>query len=111
MKMPKQWGHTRQERRVIKKRGGKALVKYGYDGKINGKPVEVRSCKKDKRYRIQKNTHKELIRKKGSYIFVNPVGKTKKVSASRVSKMIGRKKWYKDRDYPHKFVKKKQVFR
>ena len=52
--------HTKQERRIVKKKGGTALIKYGYDGKLNGKPVEVRSVRKDSRYRIQKNTHKHF---------------------------------------------------
>ena len=108
LKKSKSW-HTKQERKVIKKYGGKALVKYGYDGKIKGRPVEVRAAKKDNRYRIQKNVHQNLVRKKGSYIFQK--GKrSKRISASMVSKKLGKGKWYKDRTYPHKFLKVKDVF-
>lgn len=85
------------------------MVKYGYDGKINGKPVEVRSCRKDDRFRIQKNVHKTLIKQHGQYIFVDN-GKTVKVPAKDVSEMIGNGAWFKDRKYPHKFLKKNEVF-
>jgi len=101
--------HTREERKVIKKYGGRPLVKYGYDGMLNGAPVEVRSARKDHRYRIQQNTHNTLVKKRGSYIFVNG-SKTKKVGAKTVSKLMGSGKWFKDRTYPHKFVTKKQLF-
>lgn len=102
--------HTRNEKRIIRKKGGVALTKYGYDGVINGVPVEVRECRDGDRFRIQKNVHRELVRNDGDYIFVNH-GRTKTVPAKEVSEMIGRGKWFKDRNYPHKFVKKKQVFR
>ncbi len=103
--LPKKTWHTLQERRIIKKHGGKDLVKYGYDGKINGRPVEVRSVKKDNRYRIQKNVHQTLVANGGSYIFVNRNGESKKVSAKQVSKKLGRGRWFKDRRYPHRFLK------
>ena len=103
--------HTKQERKMIRKYGGKPLIKYGYDGLINGKPVEVRSVRKDHRYRIQKNVHQELVRKKGSYIFVKN-GRSKRVKATKVSKKLGNGKWYKDRkpQYKHKFLKTEEVF-
>ena len=96
--------HTAQERRVIKKHGGQPLVKLGTDGTLRGRPVEVRSVKKDNRYRIQKDTHQELVRKKGNYIFCAPGRPSKVVPASRVSKLLGSGAWFKDRKYPHKFV-------
>lgn len=101
--------HSREERRVIRKHGGTPLTKYGTDGKLRGKPCEVRSARKDKRYRIQKNVHENLVNKGGSYIFVKG-GKSKVVSAKRVSKKLGRGKWYKDRKYPHKFLPVNRVF-
>jgi len=101
--------HTRQERKVIKKYNGKPRVSYGYDGTIRGRPVEVRSCRKDNRYRIQKNTHRELVRRGGSYIFCAG-SRTKRVPARKVSAMLGRGKWYKDRKYPHRFIRKKEIF-
>ena len=101
--------HTKQEREVIRKHGGKPLIKYGYDGVIDGKPVEVRSVRKDHRYRIQKDVHQTLVRRKGSYIFCKG-NKTKKVPAKSVSRMMGKGHWYKDRDYPHRFVTDEDVW-
>lgn len=106
----KSW-HTKQERRLIKKRGGTPRVSYGYDGRHNGRPVEVRSQRKDNRFRIQKNVHQQLVRNNGYYIFASPGHPSKRVSARRVSKMMPRGKWYKDRKYPHKFVTKNDVWR
>lgn len=103
--------HTRLERKMIKKYGGKPLKKYGFDGKLWGRPVEVRSIRKDNRFRIQKDVHRSLVRGGGCYIFVDKRGRSRKVSAKSVSRRIGRGKWYKDRKYPHKFLRKKQVFR
>lgn len=102
--------HTRQERDVIKKHGGTPLIKYGTDGTINGRPVEVRSVRKDDRYRIQKNVHRSLVKAQGSYIFVDKRGRSKKVTAKTVSEKLGGGKWFKDRKYPHKFLKKKDIF-
>jgi len=101
--------HTSQERRVIRKHGGKPLIKFGYDGRLRGKPCEVRSARRDKRYRIQKNVHENLVSKNGYYIFVKH-GKSKVMKASKVSKKIGRGRWYRDRRYPHKFLKVSNVF-
>ena len=101
--------HTKEEKRIIRQLGGVPLTKYGYDGKLNGQPVEVRSARKDNRYRIQKDTHQHLVQNEGSYIFVRG-SKAKRVSAKRVSEMIGKGKWYKDRKYPHKFARVRQVF-
>ena len=103
--------HTKKEREIIKKYHGKPLIKYGYDGIIRGKPVEVRAVRKDKRFRIQKNVHQNLVRKKGSYIFVNSNGHSKKITAKTVSKKIGNGKWFKDRKYPHKFLTKDKIFK
>ena len=107
-KMRSSW-HTNQERRVIRRHGGRPLVKYGFDGQINGRPVEVRSVRKDHRYRIQKNVHQNLVRKSGSYIFCKD-GKTKRVPATKVSGMLSRGKWFKDRNYPHKFLEVDEIF-
>lgn len=101
--------HTRNERAAIKRRGGRPLRKYGYDGTIRGRPCEVREARKDTRFRIQRNTHQALVRRGGSYILKSGK-KTRRVSAKRVSKLIGRGIWFKDRSYPHKFLRKSQVF-
>lgn len=101
--------HTKEERGKIREYGGIPLVKYGYDGLIHGQPVEVRSCRRDNRFRIQENVHRALVAGHGCYIFVAS-GRSRKVPASKVSGMLGRGKWFKDREYPHRFLKKSQVF-
>ena len=100
--------HTKQERKVIRKYGGTPLIKYGYDGKIRGRPVEVRAVRKDKRFRIQQNVHRDLVNKRGSYIFCDG-SRSKRVGAKRVSALLSNGKWFKDRKYPHKFLKREQV--
>ena len=101
--------HTRLEREAIKIFGGKPLRKYGTDGVIRGRPVEVRATRKDHRYRIQRNVHHQLVRNQGSYIFCDK-GRCKKIPARQVSRLMGRGRWFKDRTYPHRFLEKKKVF-
>ena len=102
--------HTDKERKLIKKFGGTPLIKYGFDGKINGKPVEVRCCRKDKRFRIQKNVHEVLLKKRGYYIFDAPGHRPVRMTAYKVDKLLSGKKWFKDRTYPHKFIRIHQVW-
>ena len=104
------WDHTAEERRLIRQFGGIPLTKTGYDGTIRGRPVEVRSARKDNRFRIQKNVHQVLVRKGGSYIFKAQGRPAKRVSARAVSKKLGKGKWFKDRSYPHKFLTIKDLF-
>ena len=99
------------ERRAIRKRGGIArTITNRQDGSIRGRPVEVKSVKKDNRFRINEHSHRNLVRLKGKYIFVNARGKQKVLSAKTVSKKLSRGKWFKDRRYLHRFIKVKQVF-
>lgn len=102
--------HTKLEKNVIKRYGGKYLTKQGYDGVLKGKPVEVRAVRKDNRYRIQQDIHRHLIANKGRYIFVNKHGRSKMMAAKDVSKKIDNGKWFKDRKYPHKFLGVEDVF-
>ena len=102
--------HTRNERRIIRRYGGRPRISYGYDGTTRGRPVEVREARKDSRYRIQRNVHQQLVRQDGSYIFVSH-GRSRRIPAKQVSGMMGSGPWYRDRRYPHKFVRKRQVFR
>ncbi len=112
VKMVKMIWHTKQEHKIIRRRGGKVNFGYGYDGIINSRPIEVRTQRKDNRYRIQKDVHKHLIKNKGSYIFVKPNSAEKVVSAERISSLIKKLKrnWYKDRNYPHTFIYRKEVW-
>jgi hypothetical protein len=95
----------KEEERIIKRLGGTPKrVKNMGDGMLRGKPVEVKSARKDNRFRVNKDNHKAMVRKKGNYILVKN-GKSKVVSAKTVSKKLGRGKWLKDRKFPHKFAK------
>jgi len=102
--------YKKREIKNIKDKGGKPTRSIGYDGRHNGKPVEAKSQRRDTRFRIGEKTHKQLIREKGHYIFDSPGHRPKRISAKRVSKMLPRGKWYKDRTYPHKFVTKNDVW-
>ena len=62
----KSW-HTKLEKEIIRRYGGKPLKKYGYDGVIRGRPVEVREARRDTRFRIQKNVHQTLVKNQGSW--------------------------------------------
>ena len=108
-KQPKSW-HTKRERELLTKFGCEVSKGPGYDGMKNGKPVEVRSQRKDNRFRIQKDTHQELVRKDGFYIFDSPNQDPVMIKAKDVSKMLPRGKWYTDRDYPHKFLTEKDIW-
>lgn len=102
---------TKIEKKLIKMLGGTPRQSYGHDGIIRGRPVEVRSVKKDDRFRIQKDVHKHLVKNEGSYIFCDAnTMRVKKILAKKVSKLLSRDPWLKDRKYPHKFLKKKEVF-
>ena len=102
--------HTKRERELLTKFDCEVSKGYGYDGMKNGKPVEVRSQRKDNRFRIQKDTHQELVRKEGYYIFDAPGKDPVMIKAKDVSKMLPRGKWYKDREYPHKFLTVKDIW-
>ena len=106
---PKSW-HTKRERELITSFGGEPKVQKGTDGVYRGKPVEVRCARKDRRFRIQKDTHEELMRDGGFYIFDAPKKDPVMVPASAVDGMMSDGEWYKDRSYPHKFVTVDQVY-
>lgn len=102
--------HTKRERYLIKKFGGTPRISYGYDGTINGKPVEVRSARVDKRFRIQRDVHETLLRRNGFYIFDALGHRPVKISAQKVSKKLNGSRWLKDRKYPHRFVLVKNIW-
>ena len=103
------WDHTSQEHDIILRRGGR-LHGRGFDGWVGGRPVEVRSCRRDDRYRLQQDVHRSLVAGHGSYIFVSPSGRTKTISARRVSVMLGPGRWFRDRVYPHRFLTREEVW-
>ena len=102
--------YKKKEIKSIKDRGGKPTRSIGYDGRYNGRPIEAKSQRRDNRFRIGEKTHKQLVREKGYYVFNSPGHRSKIIPANKVSKMLPRGKWYKDRTYPHKFVSKEEVW-
>ena len=88
--LPNKTWHHKQERRVIKRHDGKPDATQGRDGKLRGKPVEVKTVRKDTRYRIGESAHKKLVRNNGTYLFVYRNGQSKKISAKQVSEKLGR---------------------
>lgn len=103
--------HTARERALIKAFGGAPLKKYGTDGVLyNKRPVEVRNARTDYRFRIQQDIHNELLKKDGYYIFEVEGEKPLLYTARQVDQLLPAGKWFKDRDYPHKFLKIEQVF-
>ena len=104
--------HTRIEKKLIRDFGGKPLEQYGPDGEIGGHPVEVRVAKKEDRFRLNKDTHRELMRDHGSYIFddLDDGLPPKEVSADRVDDLLGSGDWFSDRGYRHKFIDVDDIF-
>lgn len=101
----------KSEKTIINKLNGKHKpTKNSFDGKIKGKPVEVKEVRKDYRFRINKDNHNYLVRNNGQYIF-RCRGKNKILSAKKVSGLIRSGNWYKDRKYPHKFINKNKIFK
>ena len=102
--------HTRQEKALIRRYGGRIKGGSGVDGYVNGKPVEVRSIIKNggRRFRLMKTTHDDLLSSNGSYIFkVNGSASCLK-SASSIDRILKKhnRKWYFDRKpaYAHTFL-------
>lgn len=107
-KNPDSW-HTNRERELIAKFGGSVKKGYGFDGFIGNAPVEVRSAKKDQRFRIQKDVHQKLLSRSGFYILDSPDHKPVLIKALDLDKLLPSGAWYEDRDYPHKFVSVDQI--
>jgi len=103
--------HTRNERKLIREFGGRPLRKTGTDGVIfDNRPVEVREARKDSRLRIQQDTHRQLMKAKGYYIFAARGKQALLFSASQVNTMLPPGRWMKDRTYPHKFLNINQIW-
>ncbi len=95
---------------LIESRGGSWEQEYGIDGTIDGDPVEVRGARKDYRFRLGKDVHRELVSDRGSYLFHDDQEGTREVPATEVSDILGKGKWFKDREYPHRFVEVDEIF-
>jgi hypothetical protein len=105
--------HTKLERELIRRFGGEPTKSYGADGMIDGEPVEVRAAKKDDRFRLNRETHAELVDGDGSYIFddITDDLPAVEVEADEVDEMIDEGDWFSDRGYEHKFLSVDDVFK
>lgn len=104
--------HTKAEKRLLEAFGGEWEQSYGPDGTIDGDPAEVRVAKKEDRFRLNKDVHRELVAEGGSYIFddVEDNQPPKEVPASKVSDLLGRGSWHSDRAYKHRFLDVDDIF-
>jgi hypothetical protein len=98
--------HTKLEKDLIEQYGGTPTESYGPDGVMpDGDPVEVRAAKKEDRFRLNRDTHEELLEEGGSYIFddVSDGLPPKEVEADEVDDLLG-DDWHSDRGYEHQFL-------
>ena len=100
--------HTSNENKIIKLLGAKKRGK-GADGvDQDGRPFEIRESKKTPKYRLQKDVHELLVKHNGYYIFKKGEDLLQ-VDAGDVTKMLKGGKWNKDRFYPYKFLRCKDL--
>lgn len=104
--------HTELEKELIKESGGTPTESFGPDGTIDGDPVEVRLAKKEERFRLNRDTHEELMENDGTYIFddVSDNQPPRKVEAETVDDKLGRGSWHSDRGYEHRFLPVDDIF-
>jgi len=95
--------HTINENKIIAAMGA-TKHSTGVDGiDTNQIPFEVREARRLLKFRIQKDVHEYLVKNKGYYIFKK--GKEMlQVDAKKVTKMLKKGAWNKDRTYPYKFL-------
>jgi uncharacterized protein YdaT len=103
--------HTKLEKELIDDFGGEHTESFGPDGTIDGAPVEVRGAKTEDRFRLNQDTHEELVEEDGSYIFddVEDNQPPKQVEADRVDDLLD-EDWHSDRGYKHQFVDVDEIF-
>jgi uncharacterized protein YdaT len=103
--------HTDMEKSLIKQFGGEPTESFGTDGMISGEPVEVRLAKEEERFRLNKDTHQELVEQDGSYIFddVRDNQPPEQVEADEIDDRLD-EDWHSDRGYMHQFVQVDSLF-
>ena len=101
--------HTQNERAIVRKLKAKPNGKGADAALANGTPFEVREAKSSDKFRIGKEVHLDLVRRKGFYVFKKG-RKTKRLSASAVTKLMKPGRWWTDRKFPYKFLSVKDVF-
>lgn len=104
--------HTKLEKDLIEQFGGTPTDSYGADGILDGAPVEVRAAKKEDRFRLNRDTHEELLEGDGSYIFDDVLDGSPpaEVEADEVDDLLDDPDWYSDRGYEHTFLTVSEIF-
>jgi len=103
--------HTKREKDLIRDFGGTPTQSFGPDGELNGDPVEVRLAKEEDRFRLNRDTHNELVEEDGSYIFDDVTDNLppREVGAGQVDGLL-EPDWHSDRGYQHQFVQVNDIF-
>jgi hypothetical protein len=103
--------HTKLEKDLIQDFGGTPTQSFGPDGELHGEPVEVRLAKEEDRFRLNHDTHAELLEEDGSYIFDDVADNLppREVEANQVDDLLG-DDWHSDRGYEHQFVDVDDIF-
>ena len=104
--------HTKLEKELIQDFGGTPTESFGPDGTMpDGDPVEVRAAKTEDRFRLNHDTHDELLEEGGTYIFddVNDNQPPREVSADTIDDRL-EDDWHSDRGYEHQFVAVDEIF-
>jgi hypothetical protein len=104
--------HTRMEKDLIEQFGGEPIESFGPDGTIDERPVEVRVAKEGDRFRLNRDTHDELVQNDGSYIFDDVADNLppKEVEANTIDEQFIGGDWHSDRGYEHQFVGVDEIF-
>jgi hypothetical protein len=97
--------HTEAEKRLIEQFGGEPKQQFGPDGMLSDDPVEVRLAREEDRFRLNQDTHQQLMQNDGSYLFDDVTDKQppKQVPAESVDDLL-QEDWHSDRGYLHQFV-------
>jgi hypothetical protein len=97
--------HTEIEKEIITDFGGTPTESFGADGTLNDAPVEVRTAAEDDRFRINKETHQDLMENDGHYIFdeVTDDKPPNKVDAETVDERLS-DDFHSDRGFMHQFI-------
>jgi hypothetical protein len=103
--------HTELEKELIGDFGGEPTESFGADGTISGDPVEVRLAKEETRFRINKDTHNQLIENDGTYIFddIADDQPPKQVDADTIDDQLS-DDFHSDRGYLHQFIEVDSIF-
>ena len=100
------------EKEINQDKGGTETESFGREGTMpEGERVEVRAAKTEDRFRLNHDTHDELLEEGGTYIFddVKDNLPPQEVSADAVDDHLG-DDWHSDRGYEHPFVDADAIF-